>query len=113
MKVVAFSEGRYPALSIACILFLAGLVLHAQVQNPPAEQSPRQAGTIRVNVGLVQTDVMVFDRQGRFVPDLKMNEFELRVDGKVQPIEFIETVSAGSDQGRCPSRGSVFRYPIQ
>ncbi len=39
---------------------------------------------------------MVFDKQGHFVPDLKMNQFELRVDGKVQPVEFFEMVSTGS-----------------
>ena len=45
---------------------------------------------------MIQTDVMVFDKQGHFVPDLKMNQFELRVNGKVQPIEFFEVISAGS-----------------
>jgi VWFA-related protein len=47
-------------------------------------------------VGLVQTDVVVFDRQGHFVPDLQKEQFELRINGKVQPIQFFEMVSAGS-----------------
>ena len=66
-----------------------------QAKKTEAGQKPSDH-TIRVDVGLVQTDVMVFDRQGRFVPDLKLDQFELRVDGKVQPISFIEQVSAGS-----------------
>jgi VWFA-related protein len=72
------------------------MVFQAQAQKPPSAQNPPQARTIRVNVGLVQTDVMVFDKQGRFVPDLKKEQFELRVDGKVQPVEFFEMVSAGT-----------------
>ncbi len=47
-------------------------------------------------MGLVQTDVMVFDRHGNFQPDLKVDQFELRVDGKVQPVSFLELVSTGS-----------------
>ncbi len=74
--------------------------LHSQVQTSPQAQKQKADNTIRVHVGLVQTDVMVFDRQGHFVPDLKKDQFELRVDGKVQPIQFFEIVSAGSDHDR-------------
>jgi VWFA-related protein len=71
--------------------------LYSQSRTSPSQQKAGQADhTIHVNVGLVQTDVMVFDRQGHFVPDLKMDQFELRVDGKPQPISFCELVSAGS-----------------
>jgi VWFA-related protein len=78
---------------------LAALTHLAQAQEPPAMQNPQQT-TVRVKVGLVQTDVMVFDKQGHFVPDLKREQFELRIDGKVQPIEFFEMVTAGSAYDR-------------
>ncbi|MBZ5498129.1 MAG: VWA domain-containing protein [Acidobacteriia bacterium] len=74
------------------LLFCLTGPLHSQAQRTPSGQEP----TIRVSVGLVQTDVMVFDKQGHFVPDLKKEQFELRIDGKVQPIEFFEMISAGS-----------------
>lgn len=90
MRFIGFSR---PAL-IAVLLVIVSV--QARAQKPTAPQNPPQAGTIRVNVGLVQTDVMVFDKQGRFVPDLKKDQFELRIDGKVQPIEFFDMVSAGS-----------------
>jgi hypothetical protein len=45
---------------------------------------------------LVQTDVSVFDKRGRFVEDLKPEQFELQVDGRVQPVIFFERVTAGS-----------------
>ncbi|MGD0309055.1 MAG: VWA domain-containing protein [Acidobacteriota bacterium] len=73
---------------------------YSQVKTSPQAQKQQPDNTIRVKVGLVQTDVMVFDRQGHFVPDLKMDQFELKVDGKVQPISFMELVSAGSDHDR-------------
>lgn len=100
MKLIRFPKRMHRPLAVLSSLFLAVVILHAQAQKPPAGQNPPQAGTIRVNVGLIQTDVMVFDRQGHFVPDLKMNQFELRVDGKVQPIEFFEMLSAGSEHDR-------------
>jgi VWFA-related protein len=77
--------------------FLGAISLHAQGQKPPAGKNQEQVGqTIRVHVGLVQTDVMVFDKRGDFVPGLKMDQFELRVDGKSRPVSFMELVSAGS-----------------
>ena len=78
-------------------LGLAGSSADSRGQQPPAgQQNPQTTTTVRVSVGLVQTDVMVFDRQGRFVPDLKLEQFELRIDGKRQPIAFCELVSSGS-----------------
>jgi VWFA-related protein len=65
-------------------------------QAPAPSQQPSAGGTIRIGVGLVQTDVTVFDRQGRFVDDLKPDQFELTVDAKPQPIDFFELVSEGS-----------------
>ena len=62
------------------------------------EQSPRQdqSEVLRVYTELVQTDVMVFDKQGKFVPGLTREDFELRIDGKLKPIEFFEKITTGS-----------------
>ena len=51
---------------------------------------------VRVYSDLVQTDVMVFDKQGRFVNGLKREDFELKIDGKPRPVEFFERIVAGS-----------------
>jgi VWFA-related protein len=53
---------------------------------------------VRVKTELVQTDVTVVDKQGRFVGGLKPEQFELRVDGRSQPLAFFEQVAAGSSQ---------------
>jgi len=89
------------ALTLTVFLLLAFAAPHSkpQDQTPPPGGKPVQGSqTIRVNEALVQTDVEVVDKQGRFVPDLKLEQFELRIDGKVQPISFLELVSAGSPQ---------------
>jgi len=69
------------------------------VQNPTGQQGRKPAktdSTIRVRVGLVQTDVTVFDKQGRFVEGLNQDQFQLLVDGKPEPISFLELVSSAS-----------------
>jgi VWFA-related protein len=55
-----------------------------------------QTEVVRVYTELVQTDVSVFDKQGNFVDKLRKEDFELRIDGKVRPIDFFERVTVGS-----------------
>jgi VWFA-related protein len=88
------------AQALAWVLFsLAGYAAPLLPQNAAPDQKARTADqTIRVNVNLVQTDVTVFDSDGRFVDGLSREQFELRVDGTPQPVEFFELVNAGSSQ---------------
>jgi VWFA-related protein len=62
------------------------------------QQSKQQQGeeVIRVNTDLVQTDVMVFSKDGGFVDGLKREHFDLRINGKPREISFFERVAAGS-----------------
>lgn len=73
---------------------------YAQQQTSSPSPPPQRSGddVVRVYTELVQTDVMVFDKQGRFVKDLTRDNFELRIDGKPRPIEAFELVTAGSDE---------------
>lgn len=66
----------------------------ASAQQPPTGGDE----VIRVNTELVQTDVMVFDKAGRFVPGLKADSFELNVDKKPQSIAFFEELFSGSQK---------------
>ena len=78
-------------------MVLLALAPHAFGQ---AGQNPKPADSddvVRVYSELVQTDVMVFDKQGKFVNGLKREDFELRIDGKPRPVEFFERISAGSN----------------
>jgi hypothetical protein len=50
---------------------------------------------VRTKTELVQTDVTVVDKRGRFVEGLSAEDFELRVDSKLQSLSFFEQVRAG------------------
>jgi VWFA-related protein len=85
----------------AAVLCLASLTAYAQEPKPlPTQELPQKPSTqmddvIRITTELVQTDVMVFDKDGRYVPGLQKEQFELLVDGKSQPISFFESVVMG------------------
>ncbi len=90
------------SLLVLCSLALVSPSLlvqtHAQEQTqgtPQAEQDQPE-DVLRITTELVQTDVSVFDKDGRFVEGLKQQDFELRVDGRPQAVSFFDRVTAGS-----------------
>lgn len=87
----SFSRLLYAAL--LCLL-TAHLCAHAQ--QPAPTPSSQDDEVLRINTDLVQTDLMVFDKSGKFVDNLQRDQFELRVDGKPQAISFFDRITAGS-----------------
>jgi hypothetical protein len=90
-------------LSLLSVVGFLPIASSQTVQAPSQAQStqpsPRsQDDVIRVSTELVQTDVTVVDKQGRFVDGLDRDKFELRINGKEQPIAFFERVTAGSSK---------------
>lgn len=79
--------------AFVCVLLVSQT---GQGQTPPPPKGQDRSDVLRVYTELVQTDVMVFDQQGKFVDGLKREDFELRIDGKLKPIDFFEKVTAGS-----------------
>src|SRR5215218_9665521 len=76
----------------ACAAFV--VTLAATAQQGPAAGSPPVFGET-VDVRVVNLEVVVTDRQGNRVPDLKPGDFSLRVDGKDVPIEYFSEVREG------------------
>jgi VWFA-related protein len=90
-------------LSIAALLCLTSLVVVSAQKKPKPTPTPKPDETgdvVRISTELVQTDVMVFDKDGKFVNGLQPDQFELLIDGKPQPIEFFESVVAGARNER-------------
>ena len=89
--------------AVDCALVLCGVILTAvsiSGQSKPEPPPPDQAeDVIRVNTTLVQTDLMVFDKKGRFVGGLKPEQFALKIDNKPQTISFFEQVTSGKTSG--------------
>jgi VWFA-related protein len=91
-----------PTTAAICIWAIA-LAVFVAAQTPPKQPAQQDDDVVRVNTELVQTDVMVFDKQGRFVDGLKADQFELKIDDKAQPISFFERVTSGTQRGQSGS----------
>lgn len=83
------AASRIVWLSGALALVLAGAIAHAQ----QAQQAPQRSDqVIRRSFDIITQDVIVRDNKGQFVPDLKLNEFEIYEDGvKQEIISFVLT----------------------
>jgi VWFA-related protein len=84
---------------IVSLMLSAGMTLCSVVaqtpQNPP-QVSPEDV--VRITTELVQTDIVVTDKNERIVPDLKLGDFELYDNGHKQDLKFAEFVSTESSQ---------------
>ena len=76
------------------VVFASSTALSQQPQQSKPVKEPDDV--VRVNTELVQTDLMVLDRNGRFVEGLAPDQFQLSVDGKPRPFSFLELVHAGT-----------------
>jgi len=107
MSVFSYRH-RHQLFVVVAGLFMAVNSARAQsVPNKP--QQPQDDDVIRVNTELVQTDVMVFDKKGRFVSGLNPEQFVLKVDNKPRSIGFFERVASGS--ARETTRAEADRTP--
>ena len=86
-----------PSLLFTAICLLLFPVISSGQTKP--EQKPEQPGeaqdVIKFETSLVQTDVMVFDKDGRFVDGLKPEQFQLKINNTQREISFFERVTAG------------------
>ena len=71
---------RFSAL---LVLLLGSVPTAGQAPAPPPQQQPP---TFKVRVDYVEVDVVVSDRQGNLVRDLKKEDFQVLEDGKSQSI---------------------------
>lgn len=81
-------------LSIALLLSL----VTAQTPPQPRPQQPQTGADeiLRITTELVQTDVVVTDKNDQLITDLKLGDFEVYDNGKKQEISFMEFVSVDS-----------------
>jgi VWFA-related protein len=89
-----YVTSRPLSLTVALCLLLSAPARAQQPQRAPAPE--QEDAVVRITSELVQTDVAVFDKRGRFVEDLRPEQFELQVNGRPQAVTFFERVRAGS-----------------
>ena len=86
------SSIKYSLLSTAACLLFPALVFS---QTKPAEPSSDAQDVIKFETSLVQTDVMVFDKNGKFVNGLKPEQFQLKINNASREISFFEAIRSG------------------
>jgi len=98
-------------LRLAALLVLFAAAGLTAGQNPPAQppapsqpppQQQAQQPTFRVRVDYVEVDVVVTDRQGNLVRDLKKEDFQVLEDGKNQAINTFTFVDIPVERGDRP-----------
>jgi VWFA-related protein len=81
---------------IVTLLAVLSFGAATQAQQPKQTEGQDTGDVIRVKTELVQTEVMVFDKKGRFVEGLKAEQFELAMNGAPRSVSFFEQVTSGS-----------------
>ena len=70
----------------------------------PGDQAQPPQPTFRANINLVRVDVIVTDKKGGPVADLKQSDFEVFEDGKPQPIETFKLFKIDALTATTPAR---------
>lgn len=71
------------------------LTLSTSAQERKGQEAKPQGEVLRIETELVQIDVVVADKQGKLVRDLKREDFTLLEDGKPQTISHFSVGTAG------------------
>ena len=97
------------ACCVLATVLTAPMVLGVKAQDkpaqpaapPPADPAADQAQTpiFRADINFVRVDVIVNDRQGNLVHDLKQEDFEVTEDGKPQTIQTFKLINVSEDAG--------------
>jgi VWFA-related protein len=90
------SSAKLTLLSTATCLGAFLLLFPATVfsQTKPDPSGDTQ-DVIKFETSLVQTDVMVFDKNGRFVDGLRPEQFQLKINKTPREISFFEAIRSG------------------
>ena len=78
-----------------CLLLFPAIVFSQTKPEPKQEPTGEAQDVIKFDTSLVQTDVMVFDKNGRFVDGLKPEQFQLKINNTQREISFFEAVTSG------------------
>lgn len=82
------------ATCVTFVLLLSVSLAQTPQNPPPAPQDIGPDDVVRISTSLVQTDVVVTDKNDQVIPDLTINDFKIMENGKRQEIKFAQFVSA-------------------
>jgi len=81
-------------------------------QQPPPPDPATQAPVFRSDINVVRVDVIVTDRQGNPVHDLKPEDFEVTEDGKPQTIQTFKLINIAENSDTVPETPRAVRNAI-
>ncbi|MFN2517067.1 MAG: VWA domain-containing protein [Pyrinomonadaceae bacterium] len=92
-----FSTIPTRTLLLSLYLLVSGSLLPSfGQQQVETLQTKEPDDVLRINTNLMQVQAVILDKQGRFVDNLKPDQFEVTVGGKPVAVSFLELVNAGS-----------------
>ncbi|HEX8137329.1 MAG TPA: VWA domain-containing protein [Pyrinomonadaceae bacterium] len=96
---------------VALLMFLLSATVAGQTQSPSPSPQQQQGGedVVTVTTNLVQVDVVVLDKDGRQVTNLRPEDFEVQEDGKRQAITNFAYISV--DAATSPERNLATATP--
>src|SRR6266568_6564092 len=98
------STGMWLKLLWTCAVFLAAIPIHSQDKKP--NKSDDQ-DVIKVTSNLVSLDVIVKDKKGKPVTDLKAEDFTVSENGVPQKIEFFDSTLTSSNEAAQPTTATI------
>src|ERR1043166_5849842 len=82
---------KHLSATICLIVLLAQAVVTQTPQKPETEIAPEDI--VRITTSLVQTDVVIVDKDEHVIPDIKLDEIKVTDNGKRQDVKFLEFVA--------------------
>src|SRR6476659_11272934 len=89
---------------------VCGLVFLLLLTGAAHAQAQEQEDVVKVKSNLVNIDVIVKDKKGKYISDLKAEDFTITEDGKSQKIEFFDAPVARTET-RKPGESTVTALP--
>lgn len=81
---------KFTAAFFAILLIVQGAAMQT-TQKPEQQIAPEDI--IRITTSLVQTDVVIVDKDDHVIPDIKLSEIRVTDNGKRQDVKFLEFVA--------------------
>src|ERR1043165_4492308 len=90
--------------TLKLFLLFASVFVFPALAFPQTEPEPSgdTQDVIKFETSLVQTDVTVFDKQGRFVDGVKPEQCQLKINNTPRDISFFERVTSGAAANERP-----------
>ena len=104
-----FFNTSLPGLSrrlLICLFVMTGVSLVVAVAQGNKEAQKKQDETVRLETRLVTLDVIVKDKKGKRVTDLKAEDFSVFEDGAAQKVEFFSPPLDGGNDASQPKDGA-------